>query len=783
MMHRVAQENPSRESAGQLDRRGSAVRIRRILRSPVHFFRRHATLGWLLLFVPTIVLFYWKILLTSQFSLLTEGEDVHQAYSWLRFWISSVRRLALPLWDPYAFAGHTFCGEMQTAAFYPLHLLLAVFPLNHNNMLSPRLYQDWWAAAHLLGACFLFLLVREFGLSYFPAFVAGLSFALGGFVGRATWPHLLESSIWLPLIFLFLYRALRIPDTRRALLNASMGGLALGMSVLAGGLHLVILQALVVVSAGVYHAAHSGTEAESLRQRWMKSALVVALIAAVGGAAGAVQLLPSIEYSARSLRWLGSAGPVPSNQPIPYEYMTDALSPQGILTLLVPNAFNGNNGQGEVPNPYLGVFPLFMAVIGIGRNWRHPWVRYLTGLAVAALLYSFGPFSWLNGVLYAIVPKLWVAREAPRVLYLADFSLAILAGFGIETLLTELHAALWPTLRRVLAGVVIVSALCLLVPGFLARPEINVWVSLSIVLIFVSYALLHYVARGNSGPSAKFLIIALILFDLGAFDWTARGVISTGKKGADHLSINMSLQGAVNFLKSRPGVFRVQVLADPTPNIGDLFGVPSSFGAGATMPSDFTRIAGNRDLLNVRYLVRPASAPEPGPVYQDAAWKVYENPTALPRAWIVHETVVDQSKDGELPQFDPARAALVSRPLQVKLDSPAGANSETVLFSTLENNQETLRVHAQNRGLLVVSETYYPGWRAFVNGAAQQIYPVDGDLRGVIVPAGDSQVILRYRPASFYVGAGLSFLAFVGTLLFWFKARRSPSTAILESDR
>ena len=52
--------------------------------------RRHVTFGWLLLFVPTIVLFYWKILLTGQFSLLTEGEGVNQAYSWLQFWIISL---------------------------------------------------------------------------------------------------------------------------------------------------------------------------------------------------------------------------------------------------------------------------------------------------------------------------------------------------------------------------------------------------------------------------------------------------------------------------------------------------------------------------------------------------------------------------------------------------------------------------------------------------------------------------------------------------------------------
>src|SRR5215469_16099042 len=128
------------------------------------------TLGWLSLFVAGVILFYWKILLTRQFSLLTGSETVNQAYSWLTFWVGSIRQGVLPLWDQYIFGGHSFSGEMQTAAFYPLHLILALFPLNSHNAFSPYLYHAWWAGGHLLGACFLFLLARELGLTSFPAF-------------------------------------------------------------------------------------------------------------------------------------------------------------------------------------------------------------------------------------------------------------------------------------------------------------------------------------------------------------------------------------------------------------------------------------------------------------------------------------------------------------------------------------------------------------------------------------------------------------------------------------
>src|SRR5437868_471819 len=119
----------------------------------VPIVERRVTFGWLLLFVPVTVLFYWKFLLTRQFSLLTEGEGINQGYSWMNLLISNIRHGVLPIWDPYNQAGHSFAGEMQTALFYPIHWMLALIPLNHASVLSPVTYHWWFAITHLLAAC------------------------------------------------------------------------------------------------------------------------------------------------------------------------------------------------------------------------------------------------------------------------------------------------------------------------------------------------------------------------------------------------------------------------------------------------------------------------------------------------------------------------------------------------------------------------------------------------------------------------------------------------------
>lgn len=740
--------------------------------------RRHTLVSILLLLLATI-LFYWKILLTNQFSLLTGWETVTQAYSWLQFWTSNVRHAVLPLWDPYTLAGHSFAGEMQTAVFYPLHLLLAWARPGQGSVLSPAVYHGWIAFNHFLAACFMFALVRELGLSRFAAWLSGICFSLGGFVSRMQWLHMLESAIWLPLIFLFLLRALGPRSAGARYRNAALGGLMLGMSILAGGMHVVVMQVLAVAPAALFYATACNSGARG--RAYLRPAAVLAVLLASGLAAGAVQLLPSIEYSHRAIRYFGKPAPLPASEKIPYDYLRDGLWPNSVVALLIPQAFGGSIGGGEVINPYFGVFPLVLSVIGIWKAWGRRWTPYLAGLALAALLYSWGSLSLLHGLLYAVVPRLWIAREAGRIVYLADFSLSILAGFGAEVILSKaFRDSGWRGIERVLRILAIAGAAVLFVPALLGRPEISPWISLSIVLIVLSYGLLHYIARAHRQTSARVLIVALVLFDLAAFDWTARDRLEIARTDVDYRDRLLSCRAAAHFLKAQIEPYRVEVGVDPKPNIGDLFGIPTTSAAGVTMPVDYSRIAGRAGLLNIRYLLMSASSARPGAVYQDATWKIYENPNACRRAWLVHQTIVESVPERALALlndsgFDPRRMAVIDGGAPLDPSSPGVL--ETAVFSAPTPNRLEVRVHAGGRGLLVLSEMFYPGWHALVNAVPARIYRADAALRGVVVPAGDSRVVLEYRPLAVYLGAALTAVAFLGTFIAVCAARIRPQTA------
>jgi len=73
-------------------------------------------------------------------------------------------------------------------------------------------------------------------------------------------------------------------------------------------------------------------------------------------------------------------------------------------------------------------------------------------------------------------------------------------------------------------------------------------------------------------------------------------------------------------------------------------------------------------------------------------------------------------------------------------------------------------VSAASGGTLVLSELFYPGWEAHVNGIPQRIDEVHGGLRGIPIPQGESLVTVDYQPLSVMLGAILTILTFAFTL-------------------
>ena len=726
-----------------------------------------ARLRILLLLTVITVLFYWRFLLSHQFSLLIGFEAANQAYAWLNYWVTTVQQGIWPLWDPYTFSGHSFPGEMQTGAFYPFYLVLALFPLQ-NGTLSPGLYHVFYALSHVVCAFFMYLLARELHLSTFAALLAGICFSLGGYVVRlGGWPHQLGSALWLPLICVFLLRALAAPRIRTAVSSAAAAGLCFALAVLAGSLHIVLMEALVIFSLVVFYAANQAGFDPRRSPLWTRAALVLAICGGLALAGGAVQLLPAAEYSNLSFRFAVGAK-LPSGEKIPYANLSDAVFPHALMSLLVAG-IPGNLSSGEYVNPYIGVFPLLLAVIGVWKEWSRFWVRYLAVLFLVVFLYSLGPLSFLHGVFYAVAPLLWLAREPDRFLFLADFALALLAAFGIDSLLRPAPLLSWQPLSSVLRWLVIACAAVLGYQAFLGHGEFNMWVSFSILMIFLSYALFRYLIAGHYTPTVRVLIVSLVLFDLYAFDWSARNITEETARHDNEFDRLLSFRRAADYLKAQQaqtGLFRVESRLAQAPNFGDLFGIQTTLGPGATLVQTYERFRSNTDLLNVRYIIRAPSDTDPWTVYKDPVCTIYEQPHPYPRLWLVHHTAVEPDPDKTAalmknPAVDLHRTALLDSPLPVNLRVPPDGSPEKAVLQNYWADRLEMAVETQSPGLLVLSEIFYPGWKATVNGMPAPVWKVDGMLRGIVVPPGKSSVAVYYLPATFLFGLSLSVVSFL----------------------
>ena len=156
------------------------------------------------------------------------------------------------------------------------------------------------------------------------------------------------------------------------------------------------------------------------------------------------------------------------------------------------------------------------------------------------------------------------------------------------------------------------------------------------------------------------------------------------------------------------------------------------------------------DLLNVRYKTVTDQRSHL------SAWR--STHTALPRLWFAYRTSIAKSDEEVLasmngPAFHHGDLAVLEKDPGVPVSPPPDGLTGSARITRYEINSMDAEVETPSRGVLVFSEIYYPGWRAFVDGHETEVFRADYDLRGIIVEAGRHSVSMKFEPASFSLGA------------------------------
>jgi Bacterial membrane protein YfhO len=681
----------------------------------------------------------------------------------------------LDLWNPLVACGTPLWAE-QGGPFFPLELPFYLFPMRAT-------YHLFLALRLVLAAFGAFALGRAYGLSTIGAFAAGASFELSGASIAQLAFGSASATYVLPWVMLGAHALARRPAFR----SAAGAAVALGLAGQAGHpmLALLVFAAFGAAVMGHVLAAWRRPGAALAIGAWA----CVALLLGLGLAAP--KLLPLAElagvghtykYEAAGARIRETTlGYVRQSLPIALfapgridvaSRVFGALGPFGAavgltaLTAAVAGVLCGALNPGLTALLVLGV-ALALSPPGLG------WIGRLPGISL--ILPAYAP-SLIALVLAEAAGRGVQAAGTPRErrALLAGLLVALLGVLALLPIASQL--ARWPMLAVMALAAVAPSLglVRLLLPPALA------------LLAVVACAALWHRGAGRSAPAVLALVIVV--------EQSINMIPLTYQPASNVLTSPPS--PAVRFLQERLAAGEGRMLGVPIrigfPDTPMLFDLPDARSVAALAVGRFTdylklsdpksvsttlhapRVTGSPllDLAAVRYVVSTAARKDDAaapPAYRDARVTIVENRAALARARIVHESTAAAGREAALRWLKSAAAAgrhTGDGELARKVVLEAAANGaappllsggpapgENVRITDASNpDRLLLEARLAEPGLVVIADTYYPGWKATVDGKPAPIYPADVLFRAVYVEPGAHEIELRYEPASFRYG-------------------------------
>ena len=718
--------------------------------------------------------------------------------------------LATPsLWTWNLYSGYPVAADPQSLTWYPLLHLFRVLHIGWNAFV---------VAPYIIASTTCFALVNRLTRSPLAAAFGGLVYGFSGaMVGNLSHFNQIHAAAWIPLVFYGL-QLIREDSTRT---GTAATAFAFAMMWLAG--HPQIPVYTVYLAAAFVGAIQlidrPSAAARARRVRWSAFAITLGL------ALAAIQLIPTLELAGFSRRsqsswelYIYKALPVREllTLVLPFAFGFSAPDDRSVSYL-------GEGSQGE-NLPYIGLVALALAVTGCvmrftGRRDTRLWV----GLAVVALLLAVGSATPL-GTLFFYAPGYARFRMPTRHLFLAAFCLAVGAGFAFAELTRPRNMR---PLGATIAGVLAIAAAIFFafvrrapaVASLMAGSRVYMTWTFGWPLLLGAIILSLVVLR--EWPSGKralarvsgLALLVLQMLDMASFHYRVPGYANSyDNVEPQEAKLHPRMEALRHELEASGG--RVLAVDGPhnpflLPNLTRGWGMPAAGGNGPLAPFHYSQVLSmdppgdvhadalsrshqGADLYSIKYVLVPERSPLIGELTdQDGRWShvenvhyyeddpdthyaLFRNTRARPRAWCassVVEATADESlraiREGRLPggaAFDPARVALVEYGTLANWQPATGGEHASDVMTRF-GRAPSYRLTTAQPCLLVLSETYYPWWRASIDDEPVGISRVDFALMGVRVPPGTHVVRLELRPVSVWAGAAVSVMSLIACIV------------------
>jgi len=710
--------------------------------------------GPLLLF-GLMILAYWRILLTDQYTWLNGSDLSSQVLPWLQFQAGEWHALRIPVWSPYEWAGQNLLGQGQPGVMNPLNWLLFAAPLRRG-WLRQGVLHWWFFLLHFVAALNLYWLVRSLGTGRLPAVFGGLCFGLFGFLGSNDWPQMISGLIWAPLVFRFILKA-RIGV--KAWRNAAWAGFFLGLSWLSGHHQLPIFVSLAVLAMAVSLRIHTA-----------------ALSFAIAGMIGAPQLLPGLAYGKLAVRWVGMDSPIGWQDKVAYFVHEQYASiPVSLLSILLPGAETHTS-------LFLGATALALACWALKTQWARPEVKVFFAIGIGAILYAMGRFGGLEPLLYSLLPMIEKARSPSMAAAIFTLCFAVLASLGMESQrLTHTHpifARFHWSFAAIVIGLFFVSKL---LPSNSTQLEQR-WFGVAFVSLLIGFA--YYAVQNGKLKQSQLAPLLLCAVMIESANMTYFDMANRHDKNAQQFLPPMSKYMDVReFLATRPGPIRVTVDDQIIRfNFGDWHGVQVMGGYLASLSKNLADVdwfsPRAAQLIGIGYHVGPTARMDGSKLLFEGEQdiKVWEYPLPpLPRTWIANAAILYRDPQ-ELSRLIETETLELSKVVLTQNNVP-GIESCTAgqsLIVRQDPSRIKIKAEAKCRSLLVIADTDDPGWSVTVDGQPAEKLTVFHALRAVVLPSGNHTVEWTYSPQGFRSGLALAVLGLALLAAVHFGAIRLP---------
>jgi hypothetical protein len=662
-----------------------------------------------------------------------------------------------PLWGgDGVFSVYPFQADPESVLFYPPAILNLLLWLTLGSKHLPLVAFQLESLGHvLLVSLLMYAFLRTEVRSRWAAVFGSVAFSYGGYV--LSYPvqqiSFLEAATWLPLALLGVKMLDGTGRNRYLVLTA----VAITLAFLAGNPQNLTFLGYTTMAYYIYLSWRH-------RTRWQKVVTNLLLIGLLTVALSAVQLLPSMEWWRHSTR-----------ASISYEQAAVGFPPEDMVQLLLTGLVSWWQPL------YVGLLTLVLALLAVisGRQRNTPfWV----GLGIVALVFSFGKNVFGYEVAFLTLPGFGLFRDQERHAYLVSFSLAVLAAYGADFLLSPLDesatrlvssAARWLRKALPVAFLLLAAVIYLNRAGLEAVDARKFPANLTVLFLCLCLTtmLLHLkLYRPGLQPAMGALLLLVLVFDLFSIN-RARYYAPV----YDPNAVSPFWQPVL----SDPGFFRVQEDNFPLQsNVAGRRALRQAWGVAIRL-ADYDEFLKRVDapvrwkLTGVKYVVtsawghpiakRPDSIP--GEIVSqegegETLKQLYRLPEEPRPAWTVHQTVLAENRNQlqdllNAPGFDPFSTAVLLDAAAVELGDPS---ADVVTLTHFEPNRVKLDARLSTGGLLVLGEVAYPGWQVYVDGKRATLQTADGVLRAVALPAGKWDVEFRFRPGTFYAGAAISSL-------------------------